>query len=105
MDERRRAYRHSLQLPVELTLRGDALEADILNVSTGGLMIDFKGREPRVGDELEARFSLPGLEERITAGVIVRWVDSIRTEIAGVEFTTGLRAREVYAITQLGKDS
>ncbi len=103
MDERRRATRHALQLPIVLTDSGEDFPAHLVNLSTGGLMVDFGPREARVGQELELRFDMPGLEDSVTAGVVVRWVDSIRTELAGLEFTTGLRAAEVYAINALAR--
>ena len=64
-------------------------------------MLDMCDRFPPVGDQFALTFSIPGLEEAVHAPVVVRWADVVRSNLVGVEFTKGLRAREVYAIKQL----
>ena len=101
MDERRNSLRIPLTTDVTVDRGGDQFGAVSVNISTGGLMLDLGDRFPDVGDEFGLSFSIPGLEDPVTAPVVVRWADAVRNNLVGVEFTTGLRAREVYAIQQL----
>ncbi len=50
----------------------------IHSISKGGIFLEADPAPP-VGDELDASFSLPGIEEKITAKVVVRW-QGIRRE-------------------------
>ena len=104
MDERRTSLRIPLTTDVNVERDGDAFAAMSVNISTGGLMIDTGERHPAVGDEFALSFAIPGLDEAVVAPVVVRWTDAMRPNLVGVEFTTGLRAREVYAIAQLKSD-
>jgi hypothetical protein len=101
MDERRSSLRIPLTTDVTVDRGGDTFSALSMNISTGGLMLDMGERAPTVGDEFGVSFEIPGLDEAVSAPVVVRWADAVRNNLVGVEFTTGLRAREVYAIQQL----
>ena len=101
MDNRRGHLRVALSTNVNVARDGDTFPAVSINVSTGGLLIDCGAITPTVADRLVLEFSIPGLEEPVRTSVVVRWADTVRPNLIGVEFTTGLRAREVYAIQQL----
>jgi Tfp pilus assembly protein PilZ len=101
MDERRGSLRIPLSTDVNVTRDGDTFAAVSTNVSTGGMLLDTGEKYPQVGDVLVLEFEIPGLEEKVTTNVVVRWADTVRANLIGVEFTAGLRAREVYAIAQL----
>lgn len=101
MENRRDCLRVALSTEVIVARDGETFSAVSINVSTGGALLDCGVIMPSVEDLLVLKFSIPGLDEPVSTKVVVRWADTVRPNLIGVEFTTGLRAREVYAIQQL----
>ena len=101
MENRRDHLRVALSTDVMVARDRDTFPAVSVNVSTGGVLLDCGVIMPGVAERLELKFSIPGLDEPVTTHAVVRWADTVRPNLVGVEFTTGLRAREVYAIQQL----
>jgi c-di-GMP-binding flagellar brake protein YcgR len=99
--ERRGAARFGLSSTVEVSLEGETLAATTEDISTGGMKLRFESAQPTVGARLGLRLALPELEGPIEVEGVVRWVNRIAGNVCGVQFTTGLRAREVWAINRL----
>ncbi|TPV96740.1 MAG: PilZ domain-containing protein [Myxococcales bacterium FL481] len=102
MSERRQNQRHTVQLAVELEFSGQQLECASADVSIGGIRLVLPdGFVLGVGDRVDVKFRLPALEATVSAPAVVRWVDRIDERSCGLQFTVGLRAREVWAINCL----
>ena len=100
--ERRRSERHPYEVRVEIELDGEDGVATRANVSSGGMGLAMPFEVP-VGELLHLRFRLPELDDVVEAEAIVRWRDRVDPRTCGVQFTAGLRAREVWAIERLGR--
>ncbi len=94
--------------------RGDRVEVKVgehthsavaLDISTSGMRLEISGAMLGPGDRVMLVFSLPELDEKVEAQASVCWVDRVRGEICGVQFSPGLRAREVWAINRLKRES
>ena len=102
MSERRQNQRYALQLSVELKLQGQTIACSSADLSIGGLRLELP--EPlrvAVGDTVNVSFRLPALDGAVAAPAVVRWVDRVDDRMCGLQFTAGLRAREVWAINRL----
>lgn len=99
--ERRDNQRFDYDVIVQVT-RGDlTFRCSSEDVSTGGMRLRLEGAPPRVGERLRVEFKLPLLHDAIRAEAEVRWIDRSSSASCGVQFMTGLRAREVWAINRL----
>jgi hypothetical protein len=65
------------------------------------MRIELEGPS-EVGEGMKVRFRLRGLVDAIEADAVVRWQDRLDPRVCGIQFTTGLRAKEVWAINRLG---
>jgi len=78
------------------------VEGTVVDLSLGGACCRAAAGRPWALDEKVAlAIELPGLDEPIAVEATVRWVDPIDTQRFGVQFTAGLRPREVYAVNAL----
>lgn len=106
MADRRKNPRWESHLLVELENRDVVFEAVGINFSTGGLCLFFPDSPaPQIGDTYGLKFRFPNLNESVENAVEIRWVDKKRKKLCGGSFVRGLRAREVYALQQLIKNS
>ncbi|MBX7077629.1 MAG: PilZ domain-containing protein [Nannocystaceae bacterium] len=97
--DQRQAERLPTQLPVDVTARGTTTRGATINLSLGGALVRVDLPEaPRVGDRWRMSVSLPTLAEPIEAEAEVRWIGL--TGECGVQFTSGLRARQTWALGQ-----
>ncbi|KIG13056.1 hypothetical protein DB30_00593 [Enhygromyxa salina] len=71
------------------------------DISAGGMRLRVEGEPPKLGSRLKVSFKLPLLAAPIEAEGEVRWVDRGTPTVLGIQFSTGLRAREVWAINRL----
>ena len=71
------------------------------DISAGGMRLEVVGDPPKIGERLKVSFKLPLLAAPIEAEGEVRWVDRGTPTLCGIQFSTGLRAREVWAINRL----
>ena len=71
------------------------------DISAGGMSLRIEGDPPKIGERLKVSFKLPLLAAPIEAEGEVRWVDRGSPSVCGIQFSTGLRAREVWAINRL----
>ncbi len=99
--DRRDNQRFDYEVIVQVT-RGDlSFQSVSEDVSTGGMRLRLEGAPPRVGERLRVEFKLPLLADPIRAEAEIRWIDRSSVSSCGVQFMTGLRAREVWAINRL----
>lgn len=103
MRERRKHERWDGRILIDLEDPGDApFEAVGLNMSLGGLCLIFPDApSPVVGAEYNVSFHLPGLADTVENVIVIRWVDTIRSNLCGAAFIHGLRAIEVYTLNKL----
>lgn len=101
--DKRKAERYDLEVVVHVDRAGVDMVWPSEDVSAGGmrLRIEVESDVPPVGERFSLYFSLPLLSEPVRAQGEVRWVDAGSPTICGIQFTTGLRAREVWAINRL----
>ena len=82
--ERRRYFRHPVEMPVKLSLaEGLELSATATNVSEGGMAIGFSGKLPR-DTEVQLHFTLPGTNTSLELRAKIAWVDGAGH--AGIRF-------------------
>lgn len=74
---KRRYPRIPTHLPSDVWHGGHYREMWIHSISKGGVFLEADPAPP-VGDELETSFSLPGVEEKISARAVVKWQGIIR---------------------------
>lgn len=99
--EQRATERYDLEVQVQVDRVGSFDSWATEDVSAGGMRLKADtGTPPRVGERFEVEFRLPLLPDPVRARGEVRWVNE---GVCGVQFTTGLRAREVWAINRLHK--
>jgi hypothetical protein len=96
--ERRDNQRYDVEVVVQIKRAGGTLDWPSEDISAGGMRLRVIGEAPKVGERLELSFRLPLLAAPIEAMGEVRWVTPT---LCGIQFSTGLRAREVWAINRL----
>lgn len=97
--EQRKAERLDTRLAVRC-IRGDAaFDGETINLSLGGtLMRIVVDPPPTVGETWQLEIVLPTLAEPLRVTAEVRWI-GLSGE-CGVQFSTGFRARETWALGQ-----
>lgn len=92
---RRISQRHNVVLQATLTVDGESNDAVIEDLSLGGAQVIYPHRLP-MGKRIKVSFVLPGRDEPIKVGAVVRWV---KPESIGLQFE-GLRARDVWSLNK-----
>jgi len=92
----RRAERHAIAIPIEVTIAGQTVSGQTRNLSIGGAFIEAE-RTPAFGTRVVLTFKLSTLPQVIEVGGTVRWTDAGGF---GVMFD-GLHARDVFALNKL----
>lgn len=97
--EQRTTERVSTTLTVRIVRDGGAIVGETLNLSLGGMLLRVDATPPpRVGEKWSVAVDLPTLEQPLRAEAEVRWVGL--TNECGVQFATGFRAKETWALGQ-----
>jgi c-di-GMP-binding flagellar brake protein YcgR len=80
--------------------RGDEEFAGITaNLSLGGLQVRVGLSPPaKLGERLRVSFRVPELPDPIEAQVQVRWRSEIDPSMLGLQFVTGFRAKQTWAL-------
>lgn len=99
--ERRDNQRFEVEVVVKIHREGGAVDWPSEDISAGGMRLRVEGDPPKIGERLKLSFRLPLLAAAIEAEGEVRWVDRGTPTVCGIQFSTGLRAREVWAINRL----
>lgn len=97
--EKRASTRYTVSIDTEVTRGGDRLSARMTNLSLGGALIELSV-EPRVrvGERIEVAFRLPDLDKPLCAKAEIRWLSGGDESAVGVQFVTGFRAKETWAL-------
>ena len=75
MRERRRYFRHSVEMPATLSFReGPKMKVTVTNLSEGGMAIFFRGSLPK-GGVSTVSFKLPGAATSLEPKVHIAWMD------------------------------
>lgn len=99
-----RDNRASARYQVEIDMHvvaADGREATgrTLNLSLGGTLVLVPVTPPlRVGERVEVSFRVPELATPLTASADVRWVGDLDEALVGLQFATGFRAKETWAL-------
>jgi PilZ domain-containing protein len=97
--EQRSSERVATSLPIRIE-RGEAIvDATTSNLSLGGVLVSAgMSPPPAMGETFAVALALPTLAEPLRAKAQVRWIGSAGEY--GLQFLTGFRARETYALGQ-----
>jgi c-di-GMP-binding flagellar brake protein YcgR len=97
--EQRTTERIATTLAVRVERDGKVFEGETVNLSLGGMLLNVvTDPPPRVGERWDVSVVLPTLEQPLRAQAEVRWI-GLASE-CGVQFSTGFRARETWALGQ-----
>jgi len=99
--ERRDNQRFEVVVIVRVFMGDTVVDWPSEDISAGGMRLRVEGDAPKIGSRLKVSFKLPLLAAPIEAEGEVRWVDGSTPPTCGIQFSTGLRAREVWAINRL----
>jgi CheY-like chemotaxis protein len=93
MSERRRYFRHPVEMSATLSFReGQKLKVSLTNLSEGGMAIFFRGPLPKGVSNVS--FTLPGAATALEPKVQIAWIDdSGRAGLRFVDMPEGSRAQ------------
>jgi hypothetical protein len=101
--DKRKSERVETVLAIQLDRDGTIIEGTTVNASLGGVLVRAELHPPpRIGERIGIALTLPTLSEPVRAHAEVRWIGRPGpgyTEF-GLQFATGLRARETWALGQ-----
>jgi len=104
MRERRRYFRHPVEMPVRVGLAPDAeISAAATNLSEGGMAIRFTGKLAKDA-ECKLQFTLPGSHTSLELPGKVAWVDEGRAGIKFVEVPQSSQYQLDLWLTELMRD-
>jgi hypothetical protein len=97
--EQRAHARYNVDHAVEMGRQDELTAGRTINLSRGGMLVSVP-IEPAlsVGERVTLSFSVPDLEAPIRCKAEVRWANRVDRTIVGVQFVTGLRAKEAWAL-------
>ena len=97
--EQRVHTRYDIDHAVDVTRSGETHAGRMANLSRGGTLIQTE-IEPRmkIGERVGLSFRVPDLESAIECQAEVRWVNPVDPSMVGLQFVTGLRASEAWAL-------
>lgn len=97
--EQRKNERTQTRLALRIERSGEVIDGETINLSLGGALVRaVSSAPPVVGERWRISIALPTLEQPLVADAEVRWVGL--THECGVQFSTGFRARETWALGQ-----
>lgn len=99
--DKRRTKRFEIEHEITVARDGAEVVGVTQNVSLGGVKLRVDLDPPaRVGDRLAVTMKIPQLDKPLRADAEVRWRDNVDTTMIGVQFLTGFRAKETWALGQ-----
>ncbi len=97
--ELRKTERVDTKLAIRIDRAGERVDGETINLSLGGTLLRATIEPPpRVGERWQIELVLPTLDAPLRADAEVRWVGGDGE--CGVQFSTGFRARETWALGQ-----
>jgi c-di-GMP-binding flagellar brake protein YcgR len=99
--EKRASTRYQVEIDMLVIRDGQETRARTLNLSLGGTLV----RVPTstllsVGGRVQISFFVPEHALPLTATADVRWVDDLDEAVVGLQFSTGFRAKETWALAR-----
>jgi hypothetical protein len=99
--EKRASTRYQVEIDMQVICDGRETTARTLNLSLSGALVHAPSPTPlRVGDRVQISFHIPELVPPLTASAFVRWVGDLDEALVGLQFATGLRAKETWALAR-----
>lgn len=97
--DKRRTQRYDVEQPIEI-YRGDAEFLGMTtNLSLGGASVRVDLDPPgKIGERVRVSFRIPQLEDPIVVTAEIRWRDGMDAARLGLQFMTGLRAKQTWAL-------
>ncbi len=97
--EKRASTRYEVVIAMTVTRDGESTPARMINLSLGGALVQA-ALEPEleVGQKIEISFPLPDLDQPLQAKAVVRWEGNPNQSEFGIQFMTGFRAKETWAL-------
>lgn len=97
--DKRTSTRHEVELDMQVIRAGQAALARTVNLSLGGALVRVPAElSLKVGERVEISFRLPDLPEPLSARADVRWVGDLDDGLVGLQFASGFRAKETWAL-------
>jgi hypothetical protein len=99
--DKRRTQRYDIEQEVSVLRDGVEIVGATHNVSLGGIKLRVElDPPPRIGDRFSISLRIPKLDHPLRADAEVRWRDNGDKALIGVQFLTGFRAKETWALGQ-----
>lgn len=97
--DKRTNTRFPVEIDIQLVHREQQVLGRTVNLSLGGALLRVPAEIPiKVGDRVEASIRLPDLDRPLLAKADVRWINDRDPELVGIQFVTGFRAKETWAL-------
>ena len=104
--DKRKNERVETVLAIQLERDGAIIEGTTVNASLGGVLVRARLEPaPKIGERIGIALALPTIAEPVRAQAEVRWIGRAEATGSGdrefgLQFATGLRARETWALGQ-----
>lgn len=99
--EKRTSERIAVEQEIRVFRGDDETIGTTANLSLGGAQLRIAlSPPPRLGERLGISFRVPLLDGPLQAQAEVRWRSEIDTSMIGIQFVTGFRARETWALSR-----
>jgi hypothetical protein len=98
--EKRASTRYQVEIDMQVvTSDGQETTSRTLNMSMHGALVRVPLPTPlRVGDRVQISFRVPEVATPLSATADVRWTDDLDDTVVGLQWATGLRAKETWAL-------
>lgn len=93
--------RHAIRREIQV-FRGDDVATGVTeDLSLGGAQLHVQIEPPlRTSERIRLVFTLPDLADPVTVDAQVRWVSDVDRSYIGVQFVSGFRAKETWALNR-----
>jgi hypothetical protein len=93
--------RHAIRREIQVVRGDDVAEGVTEDLSLGGAQVHVQIDPPlRTSDRIRLTFTLPDLADPVTVHAQVRWVSDVDRAYVGVQFISGFRAKETWALNR-----
>lgn len=97
--DKRASTRFEVEVEMHVVAEGREATGRTLNLSLGGTLVLVPATPPLcVGERVRVSFRVPELAAPVTATADVRWVGDLDETLVGLQFATGFRAKETWAL-------
>ena len=96
---KRASTRYQVEIDMHVVADGREATGRTLDLSLGGTLVRVPATPTlRVGERVHVSFRVPELQAPLTASADVRWVGDLDEALVGLQFVTGFRAKETWAL-------